>query len=72
MRVRHWNNAQHLLEDASMKKQMRDAAREFATAHRGVVGKTMATIEEKLKTVSHEFPRIKNQVAVKLLIRFYS
>ncbi|MDP1680326.1 MAG: lipid IV(A) 3-deoxy-D-manno-octulosonic acid transferase [Burkholderiales bacterium] len=50
--------AQRLLEDALMKKQMGKAALEFAAAHRGAVGKTMATIEERLKIVSHELTRI--------------
>ncbi|OFZ71119.1 MAG: 3-deoxy-D-manno-octulosonic acid transferase [Betaproteobacteria bacterium RBG_16_58_11] len=40
--------AQRLLEDAARKKQMSDAALEFASAHRGAVEKTMAAIEAKL------------------------
>ncbi|MBT9612053.1 MAG: lipid IV(A) 3-deoxy-D-manno-octulosonic acid transferase [Burkholderiales bacterium] len=40
--------AQRLLENAADKQRMRDAAREFAAAHRGAVEKTMAAIEEKL------------------------
>ncbi|MEK6662435.1 MAG: lipid IV(A) 3-deoxy-D-manno-octulosonic acid transferase [Pseudomonadota bacterium] len=50
--------AQGLLEDALMKKQMGDSALEFAAAHRGAVEKTMAAIEERLKIVSHELTRI--------------
>ena len=43
--------ARRLLEDTLVKKHMRDAAHEFAAAHRGAVKNTMAAIEGKLSGV---------------------
>ncbi|MBI5752552.1 MAG: lipid IV(A) 3-deoxy-D-manno-octulosonic acid transferase [Hydrogenophilales bacterium] len=44
--------AQRLLEDTKAEKQMSNAAREFAAAHRGAVEKTIVTIEETLLAAS--------------------